>query len=155
MEYKLKDDAWVAILSHIFNVDIKLKLESIDIDFNGLNDLDFAFLTKRHWVALEGKCGKKLTFEKLALYINKNDNCSISRSRAIQVFNKARQLLRHMINIAFIRSKIIGFWNISNQGNHDYWREFTPIDNDSRNRYHQRHEARIRKARKDLDGGQE
>jgi len=155
MKYKLKDDAWVAILSHIFNVDIKLKLESIDIDFNGLNDLDFAFLTKRHWVALEGRCYKKLTFEKLALYITKSENCSISRGRAAQIFNKARILLQHMMNIAFIRSKIVGFWNISDHGNHDHWREFTPLDDDSRNRYRLRYEARVRKACKELGGGQE
>ena len=110
MKRNFSKDAWIAILSGVFDIDVGSKLDSVDIDFNGLNEVCFAFMSERDLFVLECFFLKKLTIKEIKSVVWNN---KVTYSDVRYAIRNARGNFLHRINMMRVGSKIVGFGNLA------------------------------------------
>ena len=123
MKRNFSKDAWIAILSGVFDIDVSSKLDSVDIDFNGLNEVCFAFMSERDLFALECFFYKKLTIKEIRSVIWNN---KVTYFNVRYDIKEARRNFLHRINMMRVGSKIVGFGNLADMASIKFdifWRQ--------------------------------
>jgi DNA-directed RNA polymerase sigma subunit (sigma70/sigma32) len=113
MTANLDNDAWLGILSEVFQVDVAEKIDSIDIVWS---DLNFALegMDARQVFALQARYGDKLTLKGVGRVIGRKDGSGpLTQECVRQVIKRAIRMLRHPNRLRVLRSSILAAWNLN------------------------------------------
>ncbi len=108
----VRPSAWLGILAEVFQVDVALRLDSIDIVWADLN-WTLEGMEERQILALQARYGDKLTLEGVGRVIGRKDSGGpASRETARQVINRAIRTLQRPNRLRVLRASIVAAWNL-------------------------------------------